>query len=103
KHLLADVREVVSEMRQDDALDLTQALKGLIEGVPALAVHLGVPPRIAVEDPRRAQILSRCVQAIVANAVRHADARNLCVRCARAVSCETRDGARVCGVACRRS
>ncbi len=80
KHLLADVREVVSEMRQDDALDLTQALKGLIEGVPALAVHLDVPPRFAVEDPRRAQILLRCVQEIVTNAVRHADARNLWLR-----------------------
>lgn len=77
KHLLADVREVVTEMRQDDALDLTQALKGLIEGVPALEVHLDLPPRFAVEDPRRAQVLLRCVQEILTNTVRHARARNL--------------------------
>ncbi len=80
KHLLADVREVVSEMRQDDALDLTQALNGLIEGVPALSVHLELPPRFAVEDPRRAQVLLRCVQEIVTNAVRHAQARHLWLR-----------------------
>lgn len=80
KHLLADVREVVSEMRQDDALDLTQALKGLVEGLPALDVHLDLPPRFAVEDPRRAQTLLRCVQEIVTNTVRHAGARNLWLR-----------------------
>ncbi len=80
KHLLADVREVVTEMRQDDALDLTQALRGLIEGVPALAVHLDLPPRFAVEDPRRAQVLLRCVQEIITNTVRHARARNLWLR-----------------------
>jgi signal transduction histidine kinase len=83
KHLLADVREVVSEMRQDDALDLTQALRGLIDDVPALAVHLDLPPRFAVEDPKRAQVLLRCVQEIVTNAVRHANARNLWLRFVR--------------------
>lgn len=80
KHLLADVREVVSEMRQDDALDLTQALNGLIEGVPALDVCLELPPRFAVEDPRRAQVLLRCVQEIITNAVRHAHADHLWLR-----------------------
>jgi signal transduction histidine kinase len=77
KHLLADVREVVSELRQDDAIDLTQALRSLIEGVPGLAVHLSTPPRFSVEDPRRAQMLLRCLQEIVTNAIRHASARNL--------------------------
>jgi signal transduction histidine kinase len=77
KQLLADVREVVSELRQDDAIDLTQALRSLIEGVPGLAVHLSVPPRFGVEDPRRAQMLLRCVQEILTNTVRHANARHL--------------------------
>jgi signal transduction histidine kinase len=80
KQLLTDVREVVSELRQDDALDLTQALSSLVEGVPALRVHLDLPPRFAVEDPRRAQVVLRCVQEIVTNAVRHAGARNLWLR-----------------------
>ncbi|KAG9574528.1 hypothetical protein KCV01_g18197, partial [Aureobasidium melanogenum] len=77
KQLLADVREVVSELRQDDAIDLTQALRSLTEGVPGLAVHLGIPQRFGVEDPRRAQMLLRCVQEILTNTVRHANARNL--------------------------
>lgn len=75
--LLADVREAVSELRQDDAIDLTQALQSLIDGVPSLHVHLAIPPRFSVEDPRRAQVLLRCVQEIITNTARHAGARNL--------------------------
>ncbi|MEP6899421.1 MAG: histidine kinase, partial [Rhodanobacter sp.] len=67
KHLLADVREVVSELRQDDAIDLTQALRSLTEGVPGLNVHVIMPPRFSVEDPRRAQVLLRCAQEIITN------------------------------------
>jgi signal transduction histidine kinase len=77
KHLLADVREVVSELRQDDAIDLTQALHSLTEGVPGLRVHVIMPPRFSVEDPRRAQVLLRCAQEIITNTARHAGARNL--------------------------
>ena len=75
--LLADVREAVSELRQDDAIDLTQALQSLIDGVPSLRVHLSTPPRFSVEDPRRAQVLLRCVQEIITNTAKHAGARNL--------------------------
>jgi signal transduction histidine kinase len=75
--LLADVREAVSELRQDDAIDLTQALQSLMDGVPNLHVHLSTPPRFSVEDPRRAQVLLRCVQEIITNTARHAGARNL--------------------------
>jgi signal transduction histidine kinase len=77
KHLLADVREVVSELRQDDALDLTKALRSLINGVAGLAVHMQAPPRFSLEDPRQALVLLRCAQEIITNTVRHADARNL--------------------------
>ena len=75
--LLADVREAVSELRQDDAIDLTQALQSLVDGVPSLQVHLATPPRFGVEDPRRAQVLLRCVQEIITNTAKHAGARNL--------------------------
>ena len=77
KLLLADVREAVSELRQDDAIDLTQALRSLTEGVPGLNVRVAMPPRFSVEDPRRAQVLLRCAQEIITNAARHSGARNL--------------------------
>jgi signal transduction histidine kinase len=80
KHLLADVREVVSELRDDEGIHLTGALRDLTEGVPGLAVNLELPPRFAVSDSRRAQVLLRCTQEIITNAVRHARARNLWLR-----------------------
>ena len=75
--LLTDVREVVSQLREDDSIDLTAALEALTEGVPGLSIHLELPPRFTVDDPRRAQLLLRCAQEIITNAVRHANARNL--------------------------
>jgi len=80
KLLLSDVREVVSQLREDDAIDLTEALKTLVEGVPGITIHLDLPPRFSVDDPRRAQVLLRCAQEIITNTVRHAHARNLWLR-----------------------
>lgn len=80
KLLLGDVREVVSQLREGDSIDLTHALRNLTEGVPGLAIHLELPPRFSVDDPRRAQVLLRCAQEIITNTVRHAGARNLWLR-----------------------
>lgn len=80
KQLLADVREVVSELRDDEGIELTTALRDLTDGVPGLEVHLELPQRFAVGDSRRAQVLLRCTQEIITNAVRHARARNLWLR-----------------------
>jgi signal transduction histidine kinase len=80
KQLLADVREVVSELRDDEGIQLTNALRDLTEGVPGLTVHLELPPRFAVSDSRRAQVLLRCTQEIITNTVRHARARHLWLR-----------------------
>jgi signal transduction histidine kinase len=83
KLLLSDVREVVSQLRENDNIDLTEALKALVEGVPGLEIHLELPPRFSVDDPLRAQVLLRCAQEIITNTVRHAGARNLWLRCER--------------------
>jgi signal transduction histidine kinase len=77
KLLLSDVREAVSQLREGDAIDLREALDALIEGVPSLDIHLMLPPDFRVDDPARAQVLLRCAQEIITNAVRHAGARTL--------------------------
>lgn len=87
KLLLADVREVVSDMRQDDLVNLAQALHTLVEGVPKPRIHLDLPAEAIMTEPKRAQILLRCTQEMITNSVRHAQARNLWIR----LSCN-RDG-----------
>jgi signal transduction histidine kinase len=78
--LLADVREVVSDMRKDDLVNLADALNTLIEGVPKPRIHLDLPSGEVMTEPQRAQVLLRCVQEMVTNSVRHARARNLWLR-----------------------
>jgi len=85
--LLADVREVVSDMRQDDMVNLADALNTLIEGVPKPRIHLDLPSEDVMIEPQRAQVLLRCVQEMITNSVRHARAGNLWIRLSM-----TRDG-----------
>jgi len=80
KLLLADVREVVSDMRQDDLVDLAEALRTLTQGVPVPKIHLDLPSREVMIDPDRAQVLLRAAQEIITNSVRHARASNLWIR-----------------------
>lgn len=80
KLLLADVREVVSDMRENDKVDLAAALNTLVEGVPEPVVHLDLPRKLAMLDPVPAQVLLRCAQEAITNSVRHAGARNLWIR-----------------------
>ncbi len=83
KLLLADVREVVSDIRENDKVDLAAALGTLVEGVPEPLVHLDLPRKLAMMDPLQAQVLLRCAQEAITNSVRHADARNLWIRLAQ--------------------
>jgi len=80
KLLLADVREVVSDMRKDDMVNLADALNQLVEGVPKPWIHLDLPSVAVLTEPQRAQVLLRCVQEMITNSVRHARARNLWLR-----------------------
>ncbi len=77
KLLLTDVREAVSEMREDGAIDLSGAIRTLVEGVPALDIRLELPEPLSIDDPERAHVLLRCTQEIITNAVRHAGASTL--------------------------
>lgn len=92
--LLTDVREAVSRLREDGAVELNAALRTLTEGVSSLEIHLEMPEPFAIEDPERANVLLRCTQEIITNAVRHADASHLWLRfvqSADALEIEARD------------
>lgn len=85
--LLSDVREAVREIREDGSLDLAGPLRSLVADVPRPRVHLSLPEEPLVsDDPERAHAVLRCVQEVITNSVRHAQARNLWI------DIERRDG-----------
>jgi signal transduction histidine kinase len=83
KLLLSDVREVVSQLRDEAEIDLGSALRSLIEGVPAPKIEIELPDDFRIEDARRAHVLLRCAQEILTNTIRHARSEHLWLRFAR--------------------
>ena len=79
RHLLTDVRAVVSRLRDEEPVDLAKALNALRESIATPALHIDLE-HVAVNDPAVAQVALRAVQEIVTNAVRHSGARNLWLR-----------------------
>lgn len=75
KALLADVREAVGELRAPRR-ELRETLHKVAGGLPRPQVHLDVDPDLEVDD-ETSLALVRCVQEIVTNTVRHADADTL--------------------------
>lgn len=75
--LLAEVREVVAAVRDDSPVDLRRALTTLSRGIASPRVHLDMADDCRIESAAVAHALFRCVQEILTNAVRHADARNV--------------------------
>lgn len=80
KLLLSDVREVVSDMRQGDQVDVGRALTVLVEDIPQPNIHLDLPAEQVMTDPHRARLLLRCAQEMITNSMRHAQATNLWIR-----------------------
>jgi signal transduction histidine kinase len=74
--LLSEVRGTVTALR-DAPLPLLPSLRALAEGAPGLAVHLDVPESLSMESSEAAHSLFRCVQEVLTNTLRHAQARNL--------------------------
>ena len=83
KLLLSDVRDVVSAMRHDEAVDLGAAIESISAAVTTPQLHVDVDPDLAVTNAAVAQTALRALQEIVTNAVRHSGARNLWVRVTR--------------------
>ena len=78
--LLADVRDVVSQMREAGRVDLVQAVTALADGHRRLKIHFEMPDTLQIDEPQRAHALVRCVQEIITNATRHGEAANLWIR-----------------------
>ncbi len=74
--LLRDVREVVSQLRETPRAGSAFAaeLRGIGSSVPAPVVHVDVAEDLPELAAAEAEAVSRCVQEIVTNAVRHSGA-----------------------------
>src|SRR5262245_55169236 len=84
--LLGDVRDVVSQLRHGDHVDLGSAIRTLATAAVRPQVHVEIDEGIVVDDPVQRHAFLRCVQEIITNTMRHADARNLWI------AIERRDG-----------
>ena len=99
--LLADVRDVVSQLRESTTVDLAEAVRRLVPADGALQIHLDVPHSLGELQNDRAQAIVRCIQEVITNAVRHAGARNLWIAIADGpdgVRVDARDDGRGAGV-----
>ena len=74
KLLLSDVREAVSEMRQDNAIDILSALAPLVESVPGLDIDFKADAGLTLDDSAVAQTLLRCIQELITNTIKHSGA-----------------------------
>ena len=81
--LLADIREVVQQMRRSDGMDLGPALEALATPFPRPRLHLQIDGDARVGSLAQAEAVLRAVQEGLTNAARHSQANNLWVVLAR--------------------
>lgn len=77
--LLAEVRSVVSAEREEQGVNLRQALELLCAGIPSPAITLRIDRLADHCPPAAAHTLLSCVQEAITNAVRHAGAARLTI------------------------
>ena len=60
--LLSDVREAVSRLRTDDAIDMAATLLPLADHVAGLRIQMELPEPFLLDDPERPHVLLSCTQ-----------------------------------------
>ncbi len=77
--LLADIRGVVQQMRQDEGLDLAAAITTLARPFPRPRLELEIANNVRVATVAQAEAVLRAVQEGLTNAVKHSQAHTLWV------------------------
>lgn len=78
--LLSDVRDAVSTLREESAVDFEQSIKLLVDKVPQLAIELEIDDDLAINEFEVAESLLRCIQEALTNTLRHARAKRSWIR-----------------------
>ena len=98
--LLSDVREAVSTLREESAVDFTRAISLVTENAPQIDIELDIEDGLAIDDVEVAESLLRCVQESITNTLKHAGARRCWIRVWQAqgrLNLEVRDDGRTSG------
>lgn len=74
KLLLGDIRTAVSELREDDSIDLLASIQKLTIGIPNLRFETDFGSAPQIRSVHLAEILLRCVQEAITNIIRHSGA-----------------------------
>lgn len=72
--LLSDLRSAVSELREDDTIDLRQSVEKLIADIPDLEISMDFSAAPAIHEVAIAETLLRCIQEAITNILRHSKA-----------------------------
>lgn len=78
--LLADIRAVVSELRQHDGIQLGEALQALARPLPGVRIELQGGEQARVATVAQAETLLRIAQEGLTNALRHGQASRITLR-----------------------
>ena len=78
--LLSDVRDAVSTLRDESAVDFGRAVRLLTENTPSLDVRLTIDEDLRIDDVETAESLLRCIQEAVTNTLRHSGAKQSFIR-----------------------
>lgn len=82
KLLLGDLRTAVSELREDDSINLQQALHALVQDTPRLQIALDLQTS-DVHDVAIAEAILRCTQESLTNCLRHSNATHCAITLSR--------------------
>ncbi len=74
KLLLGDLRTTVSELRDDDTIDLQHSINALVVGIPRLEIDVDFSAAPSITDVELAETLLRCTQEAITNVLRHSAA-----------------------------
>lgn len=75
--LLGQIRQVVSTLRAHDGLDLRAALEALAHPMPGVRIAIDIQDQLRVDDIEQAEVLLRCAQEAITNALRHGRASEI--------------------------
>lgn len=81
--LLGDIRGVVGHLREHEGVDLPGAIATLVRVIPGPRFEIDIDPELKVASLQHAEVLLRCVQEAITNALRHGRPRALAIRLRR--------------------